>query len=121
MELSHRQAIGTKIANGVFLLLLNLLLMFIIGYLTLDTVANLNSRIGAFLLSFFIPIFIVYKTKNLSGLVRMIKYGFGFMAYILLTLIIADVPYSFTSGLVPCLILALATLYYGEVVMNKTD
>ena len=60
--------------NADFFNPLNLILMFIIGYLTLDSDANLNSRIGALLLSFFIPFFITYKTPRMSGIERMLTY-----------------------------------------------
>ena len=45
---------GKLITEGFFLTILNLILMGIYGYLTLDSNANLNSKFGALLLSFFI-------------------------------------------------------------------
>src|SRR5690606_16217596 len=41
-EKSKSRAIGSLIINGIFLILLNLLLMSVIGFLTLDSNANLN-------------------------------------------------------------------------------
>jgi len=118
MERLQKKSIGTTIVNVFFLIVLNLVLMSIIGYLTLDSEANFNSRIGASLLSFFIPIFIVYKTNNMSGLERMLKFGIGFIAYIILTLIMVGFPQGFLSWLLPCLVLALATLFYGKEVIR---
>jgi len=116
MEQAQKKSIGAFIVNGFFLIVLNIVLMMIIGYLTLDSEANMNSRIGAFLLSFFIPIFIVLKTKNMGGLERMIKFGFGFIFYIITALIMVRFPDTLLTGLIPCLVIALATLYYGKEV-----
>ncbi len=60
--------------------------MLIIGFLTLDSNANINSRIGALLLSFFIPFFIVLLTQQMNGLERMLKFGTGFLFYIVFLL-----------------------------------
>lgn len=113
MELSKKNIV-TITVNGFFLVVLNIVLMSIIGYLTLDSEANNNSRIGAFLLSFFIPVFIAYKTKNMSGLERMLKFGFGFIVYIVMALIMLPFPSTLITGLIPCLVFALGTLYYGK-------
>src|SRR6056297_3385676 len=66
--------VGTKIANGLFLVALNLVLMGIMGYLTLDSGANINSKFGGLLLSIFLPFFIVASTPKMSGLDRMLKF-----------------------------------------------
>jgi len=114
MEQAQKKSVAVIIVNGFFLILLNIVLMMIIGYLTLDSEANINSRIGAYLLSFFIPIFIVLKTKNMGGLERMLKFGFGFIFYIGMALIMVPFPATLLTGLIPCLVIALATLYYGK-------
>ena len=121
MELTKEKSIGAIIVNGIFLIVLNLALMFIIGYLTLDSGANLNSRVGASLLSFFLPMFIVYKTKNMDGMERMLKFGFGFIAYIVLSLLIVGFPQAFVTWLIPCLIVALATLFYGKEILRTIE
>ncbi len=107
--------------NGVFLIVLNLFLMSITGYLTLDSGANLNSRVGALLVSFFLPAFIVVKTKNMSGLERMLKFGFGYMSHIILSLILVGFPQAFVTELIPCLVIALGTLYYGDEVIKTKE
>ena len=114
MEILQKKSVWTAIVNIFFLLVLNLILMSIIGYLTLDSEANLNSRIGAFLASIFIPIFIVSKTKKMNDLERMIKFGFGFVVYIILVLVMVGFPHGFLTGILPCLVLALAVLFYGK-------
>ncbi len=100
-----------------FLLILNLTLMGIIGWMTLDTAANLNTRFAGFLLSFFIPIFIVYLTPHMKKTERLLKFGTGFLFYIVFSIFMIGFT-AFLTGLLPCLSIALCTLYYGEVVIS---
>jgi transcriptional regulator with XRE-family HTH domain len=114
-----KKNLSNLITNGFFLLILNFALMGIYGFLTLDSEANFNSRFGAFLLSFFLPYFIVSKTQNMSGIERMLKFGIGFIFYILLVLVKHGFPTGFLTGLFPSLIIALSLLYYGKVLNKK--
>lgn len=116
-----KSTIGAKIVNGLFLLALNLVLMGIIGFLTLDVKANANSRFGGFLLSFFIPFFIVVLTKNRGGLERLFKFGFGYMAYFVLIMITHGFPTGFATGLFPCLLMSLSVLYFGSELINNKE
>lgn len=109
----------SSIINGFFILILNILIMCIIGFLALDSQSNLNSKFGAFLLSFFIPFFITYKTQKMGGLPRMFKFGSGFIFYIIFSSIVLGIPKSLTTGLLPCLLLSVATLYYGNYFLNN--
>tara|TARA_R110002012_G_scaffold303073_1_gene504675 strand:+ start:144 stop:704 length:561 start_codon:yes stop_codon:yes gene_type:complete len=119
-NLSKEKNIGTKIVNGLFLLALNLVLMGIIGFLTLDSNANMNSVFGGFLLSIFIPFFIVVMTKKMNGMERMLKFGFGYIVYFLLVLITHGFPTGFITGLFPCLLISLSVLYFGnELIKNQ--
>jgi hypothetical protein len=118
MEFMQKRSIGTIIVNGFFLIVLNIILMSIIGFLTLDSEANINSRIGAYLLSFFIPVFIALKTRNMTGLERMLKFGFGFIIYIVLALIMVPFPQTLFTGFLPCLIISLGVLYYGKEIIK---
>ena len=106
--------IGAKIVNGLFLVTLNLVLMGIVGFLTLDSNANMNSRFGGILISIFLPIFIVLLTKKMSGIERMLKFGLGYIAYFILVMITQGFPVGFISGLFPCLLLSLIVLYFGQ-------
>jgi hypothetical protein len=45
----------------------NLAMMTVFGYLILDTGANLNSRVGALLLSILMPLIIVAKTQDMHA------------------------------------------------------
>ena len=119
MELSRKKSIAQIFIHGVFLLSLNIVLMTIVGYLTLDSFANNNSRVGAYLLSFFIPFFIVYMTPKMEGIERMLKFGIGYIAYIILSLIAVKLPTIILTGLGPCLILSLAVLFYGEILLKR--
>jgi hypothetical protein len=92
--------------------------MAIIGFMTFDSNANLNSQLGGFLLSAFIPFFIVVWTPKMSGLERMIKFGLGFIAYFFLVMILHGFPTGFLSGLFPCLFIALSVLYFGHKLMK---
>jgi transcriptional regulator with XRE-family HTH domain len=107
--------------NSIFLIVLNIILMSIIGYLTLDSEANMNSRIGAFLLSFFIPFFIVYKTPHMNGIERMLKFGTGLIAYIIIALLSIKFPATIGTGLIPCLLIALGVLFYGKKLTNPAE
>src|SRR5690606_19844967 len=123
-EQSNGKYIGSLVVNGVFLILLNLLLMFIIGFLTLDSNANINSRIGALLLSFFIPFFIVLLTQKMKAIERMLKFGTGFIFYIILLLVVHGLREGFIAGyrtgLFLCLIISVGVLYYGKVLLRMT-
>jgi hypothetical protein len=87
--------------------------MMIIGFLTIDSEANMNSRIGALLLSFFIPMFIIWKTQQMSGLKRMLKFGSGLVAYAILAMVLTGFVVGFVKGLFVCIVVALTTFYYG--------
>lgn len=117
---SKEKSIGTKIVNVLFLLPLNLVLMGIIGFLTLDSNANTNSVFGGYLLSLFLSFFIVVMTKKMSGMERMLKFGFGYVVYFLLVLITHGFSTGFISGLFPCLLISLSVLYFGnELIKNR--
>ena len=114
--------IGTFLVNGLFLFFLNLLLISITGFLTLDSNANINSRIGAFLLSLLIPFFIVLYTQKMNPLERLLKFGTGFLAYILILLIVQGFKdgllIGIRTGLYLCLIISIGVLYYGKTLLK---
>jgi transcriptional regulator with XRE-family HTH domain len=121
-EKSKRKSFGSFIINGIFLTLLNILLICIIGFLTLDSNANLNSFIGAFLLSFFISFFIVLVTEKMGALERMFKFGTGFFVYIVMVLIAQGftegIRVGLRTGLFLCLIISIGMLYYGKTFLK---
>lgn len=113
---SNKKSMGIAklLADGFFLVSLNMILMGIIGFLTLDSNANVNSRFGGFLVSLFLPVFIVFFTKNMSGLERMLKFGFGYILYFILVMITQNFPVGFFTCLFPCLLISLSVLYFGD-------
>ena len=112
--------IGTKIINGLFLIALNMVLIGIIGFLTLDSNANLNSVFGGYLISVFLPFFIVVMTKRMSGMERMLNFGFGYFVYFILVMAKHGFPTGFVTGLFPCLLISLSVLYFGnELIKNR--
>lgn len=115
----NKKSVGIKIVNGLFLLAMNLMLMGIIGFLTLDSNANMNSVFGGFLLSIFLPFFIVVLTKKMNGLERMLKFGFGYIVYFVLVMVLHGFSTGFVTGLFPCLLISLSVLYFGnELIKN---
>ncbi|MGM0580111.1 MAG: helix-turn-helix domain-containing protein [Bacteroidota bacterium] len=116
LQSEKKSQILNKVFTLFFLLVLNLALMAIIGFLTLDSNANLNSRFGAFLLSIFIPFSIVYLSPKMKGLERMLKLGTGFIIYPILTIVLHGFPIAFTSGLLPVSLVFISVLYFGNEV-----
>ncbi len=112
---------GTKIINGFFLILLNLILIGIIGFLTLDSGANMNSLFGGILLSFLIPFFIVLFTKKMTGIERMLKFGFGYIYYFALIWINHGFPTGFKTGLFPCILISLSILFFGSEFLKNRE
>ena len=107
------------IISYFFLIIINLTFMGIIGWTTLDSEATINSKFAGLLLSFFIPIFIVFITKNMSKTERFLKFGTGFLLYIILSIIIVGFPKAFVSGLLPCLSICLLTLFFGDKILKN--
>ncbi len=122
----HTKEKGLRIARlmigGVFLIALNISMMALFGFLTLDTSANWNSRLGALLLSVFIPIVIVFYTKGMNGLTRVLKFGTGMTIYMVMALILLTFPepIALMKVLVPSIIIYLAILYYGNTILART-
>lgn len=111
---TQKKSITEIIANIIFLLVFNIVLLSLTGYFTLDVNANLNSRVAAYLLSVFIPFFIVLKTDKMKPTERTMKFGIGYMYYLISSMIIIGIPTSFVTGLLPNLLISLAVLFYGN-------
>jgi transcriptional regulator with XRE-family HTH domain len=108
------------IVEVIFLIILNLAIISIYGYVTLAHNANLNSRFGGVLLSFLLPYFIVSKTRSMSGLERLLKFGSGHFFYFISVTVMAGFPRGFITGLFPVLAISVALMFYGEK-MFKTN
>ena len=121
---NHKKSVLYILLNICFYLLLNIILMFVIGFLTLDSEANLNSRIGAFLLSIFIPFYIVYITKSMNPIERVLKFGSGYFSYIIMLLFARGLILGFQigfmrTGLFQCLIISIGVLFYGNYLLKE--
>lgn len=113
--------IGTETINIFFLLMLNLVLMAVIGFLTLDSNANMNSVVGAYLLSIFIPFFIVTVTKKMNGIERMFKFGLGYIVYFVFVFVKHGFVMGFVTGLFPCLLISLSILFFGKTLLQSRE
>jgi transcriptional regulator with XRE-family HTH domain len=118
-QLSENKTMTSYIINGIFLILLNILIVETIGYLTLPNEANTNSKVGAILLSFFIPLFIVHFTQKIRATQRLLKFGIGFAAYLLLLIcvqgFIGGCRIGFRSWIFSCILIFIGVLFYGEI------
>lgn len=114
----NKVIVGERLANWVFIVILNLLMMGVVGFLTLDSNANLNSRFGAALLSFLLPFIIVLFTESMSPIERLLKFGSGLLIYSLSIQIMHGFPLGLLSGLFPCILITLTILYFGRGLLN---
>ncbi len=115
------KSVGNKITNSFFLLILNLILMGIISYLTLSNSSTLNSKFGGLLVSIFLPFFIVFLTKKMTGLERMLKFGTGYIILFFIVTFKAGFSQGFVTGLFPCLLISLSVLYYGYELFKSRE
>lgn len=110
------------IINVIYLILLNILLASIIGYLTKPVEANINSRFGAVLLSFFIPFFIVYCTQKMSAAERVLKFGFGLIVDLIILFTVQGffngMKTGFGTWLFSCILIFIGTLFYGNTFLR---
>jgi len=112
------KSVFTKIVQGIFLAVFNIILMGIIGFLTLDSEANTNSLFGGVIVSILIPLFIVNFTHTMSSNERVLKFGFGYVVYLLAAVVVLGLPIGFTTGLIPCLLISLFFLYFGNDIIK---
>jgi transcriptional regulator with XRE-family HTH domain len=108
-----------RLVNGMFLILLNIIIASVIIYLTVYDDANLFSRIGAFFLSIFFSYFIVLQAPISSGLMRLVKFGPGFISVIIFSLFQIKIAISIFSGAIPFSIIGLYILFYGDAIKLK--
>ncbi len=119
--IDEKIGIGDKVVHWLFLIILNLVLVFIISFLTMDSFANFNSRFASFLLSVFIPFFIVFLTKKMSGMKRMLKFGFGMIASFIHVMILHGFPTGWISGLFASFLIFLTVLYFGNNLVRNWE
>jgi transcriptional regulator with XRE-family HTH domain len=116
---NQKKSISSSIIHGIFLLLVNIIIMLIFGLQTLDQSANINNRFGAVILSFFLGYFIVTKTSHISGSKRIILYGSGMISYLLLVALKHHFPTELLLGFYPSILLYLSVLFYGDELFQR--
>lgn len=109
------------VVEGFFLVILNLVIISVYGYVTMDSNANMNSRFGGVLLSILLPYFIISKTQSMSGLERVLKFGIGHFYYFILVIVNVGFPRGFATALFPCLGISLAVLFYGSKIVGNNE
>ena len=108
-----------RLVNYIFLILLNITIASIIIYLTVYDSANLYSRIGASFLCILLPYFIVSLTSKCSSLMRLIKFGTGFILLIIFLLFQVKMNTAVASGAIPFSLVGLSILFYGDSLQLK--
>ena len=116
--INMKKTLTSRIVNGGFLIVLNFILIVIFGYLIIDSEASINSRFGAILLSFFVPVFIVFKSLRMNRTERMLKFGLGLCIYTIIISTKMSFPSLIMTGLLPVLIVVLGTLFYGNELLR---
>jgi len=119
VEQNEFGSLAHKLVNFTFLILLNITIATIVGYLTIYDSANLYSRIGAFFLCVLLPYFIVSLTRNSSSLIRLIKFGTGFILLVTFSLFQIKMATSISSGAIPFSLIGLSILFYGDYLQLK--
>lgn len=102
-----------------FLIVINFAIVFILGYLTVDSGANFNSTIGGIIIGFLLGFFIIFFTPNLSRTERFLKFGLETVLYLLTAILLHKFPTIFLSGLLFSGVLFLGILFYGEKLLKK--
>jgi hypothetical protein len=49
---------------------------------------------------------------------RVLKFGFGYVVYLLAAVVVLGLPIGFTTGLIPCLLISLFFLYFGNDIIK---
>lgn len=118
-KLKQGKTIAAFVFDGVFLVLLNILLVGTIGYLALPLEANMNSRVGAILLSFFIPFFIVHFTQKMRATERVFKFGIGWLVSLINLFFVQGFYHGLNSGfrtwMFSCILIFIGVLFYGDI------
>ncbi|KAF2516033.1 helix-turn-helix domain-containing protein [Flavobacterium foetidum] len=122
-KVSENNKIGAFVVNAIFLILLNLAIAVTFSYLVMPVEADVNSKFGAILLSFFIPFTIFYYTQQMKATERIFKFGICWMIYIT-TLLYAQgfrgaLAIGFESWIFSCILIYFGVLFYGKVLFKS--
>jgi transcriptional regulator with XRE-family HTH domain len=109
------KTIVQKLIYSVGYIIINLCLVFIFGYLIMDSNANFNALFGAFVLSISLPFLILHYTKNLIKEERLLKFGIGLWLYVILFAILHGPVVVFGKGLIyPVVIYSVVLFVLGK-------
>lgn len=115
MDTISRQTRIIRIFASV--LFINLLLITLIGFLTLDSFATDMTRFAAVMLSLTGGYAIVKRTPELDGATRLLRYGAGLSLYALIAFLL-DMPEGFSyvirSGMLFCVLALALVLLFGK-------
>ena len=114
MIISHKVPIAHHFVYYIGLLLINLIIMHVIGFLTLDSFATFNSQVGGIIISILLPTVIIKFTPEMGRIERFLKFGLGNIIYIILVLIQVEIQHAITCFILPCLLFYLVLLYFPE-------
>jgi transcriptional regulator with XRE-family HTH domain len=120
-ESKSRHLFWSGLMNLVGLILLNFGIVFIFGYLTMDSNANMNSLFGAFLLSLIMPFVICFFTTSLSKEERLVKYGLGSWLYVLAFVVIHGPLVVIAKGLLFIVVFYSVSLYLSSGIFKYVD
>ena len=109
--------IAAILLNIGFLIVLNLTIMTMFGYLTIDSNTSTNSRVGAMGLGFLLAHFINSVTPKMTNIERLVKFGTGVMIYIIIIWKSWGFPFMFVRMLTPSILVYLCMLFYGNEIM----
>ncbi len=105
--------------NIFFLAILNFGFVALIGMLTIDSLATAPTKIAALLLSFFVSYFLVSLTPKMDSAHRLLNFGTGLILYLLMGLFLIGLPAALTSAMIPSILVAMATLFYGDILIQN--
>jgi len=114
-----KYGVGKSVMDSLLYTAVNLLLMFAAGLFTIDSFATLYTRIAGLLLSFFIPYFIVSRTLNLEPFQRLVRYGSGYLLYVILLFVSQGIERGFFAGfgkgLFFCIVIRVSSFFYKSL------
>lgn len=118
-NLSAQKSTTETLIRFFFLVVINFAIVFILGFMTIDSAANFNSTIGGIIIGFLLGFFVIFFTPNLNRTERFLKYGLGTIIYLLTFILLHSFPKTFLSGLLFAGVLFLGVLFYGERLLKK--
>lgn len=95
-------------------IVINVLIVFILGYLTIDSEANGNSRIGALLISALLPYTIYRSTESWNRKRRFFIYGVGVCVYLFVGVLKVGLYHMWNSTFIPCCVSYLVFLFLSD-------